>query len=78
MDVVGSVEVFPRVDERVNFCAYSGDVQRLDVQDLEIVHDRFGVGSWRHVLDESYDLLVHSGKGFEVHLSFVHRAPDSD
>ena len=51
--VLWSVQLFAGVDELVELHASSVDVEVGDVQDLELIHDWFGVGAWWEVLDEA-------------------------
>ena len=67
-----------RVDEWVYFGANSQRVEVVDVEDVEFLHDRGGVGSVGEVNDKSDDFLLDFIERMEVGFSVVGRSPDGD
>lgn len=56
----------------VHFSASSECVEVWDWEEAEVLHDGFGVGSGREVLDESDEFLLRSDQGLEAGaVSFV-------
>ena len=43
------------------FCAYSEDVEVVDVEDVELAEEWLGVCSGRYSLDKSDDFLLYAG-----------------
>ena len=78
MVVFWSGQLLLRVDEWVYFGAHSQRVEVVDVEDVEFLHDRGGVGSVGKVDDESDDFLVDFVERMEVGFAGFGRSPDGD
>ena len=76
--VFWSVELCTRMMKGVSFTADPENVEIGQVEDLELVHEWFAVGSCWYVFDESDDLFLCSNECLHVGFVLMLCSPDGD